>query len=232
MTSPTQADWPYFLERLIHDLREPLRSVHSYAELLGDVAPDAPEEERRYLRSEIVSGAQRMRTLLDALSSYAVALRPEEGTASLPLAFNMALMTLDRQIAEVGAAIPAPETAQGSTPRVAVSLERTVKLFENVIGNALKFHGEKPVTVTTKVREVSEAGYWLVEMKDNCIGMDPRDCESAFRPILRIHGRKYPGVGLGLTICQEIVSSHGGKIWLESTPGEGTICSFTLPRAD
>lgn len=221
-SQPSNEDLAWFLDRMIHDLREPLRSVHSYSELLSE-NPPAPAAD--LARGEILSGAVRIRSLVDALAGYALALRPSEGPASLGLAMNMALTALDRDVRETGATV-----SGDGLPRVALSLERAEQLLEILIANSLRFRGDRAPEVSIAAA-ASDPGWWLVTVRDNGIGMQPDECESVFRPFMRLHGRKFGGVGLGLTAARCIVENHGGKIWIESKPGEGCVCHLTLPAA-
>ena len=224
------ADWAEFLDRLIHDLREPLRSVLAFSELLGETAKDRLGVDGGEAIGEILSGTTRMRTLIDGLSGYSLALRESANSSttfenvSLQLAFNIVLDALDSQIRACGATVTAE-----NLPRVSVSLERLMQLLENVIGNSVKFQGEAAPVVRVSARP--EADGWTIEVEDNGIGIDPADCERVFQPFTRIHGRKRPGAGLGLPMCRKIVEAHGGAIRISPRAEGGSICTFWLPAA-
>jgi light-regulated signal transduction histidine kinase (bacteriophytochrome) len=119
----------------------------------------------------------------------------------------------------------------GELPMVLGDEGQLAQLFQNLIGNALKFRGPQPPVVTVDaVREVG--GEWRFGVHDNGIGIDPAQHQRVFQIFQRLHTReKYPGTGIGLSICQRIVERHGGRIWIESTPGHGTTFYFTLPPA-
>ncbi len=227
---PQDREWAEFLDRLVHDLREPLRSVHAFSELLRETAGERLGADGEEAVGEILSGTKRIRTLVDGISGYTLALReaadtPVSQQASLQLAFDLVLDTLDKQIRACRAEV----TANG-LPRVGVGLERLIQLLENLIGNSLKFHGEAAPIVHVSARP--EQSGWAIQVEDNGIGVDPEECDMVFQPFARVHGRKYPGVGLGLAVCRTIVEAHGGEIHISPrAEGPGLICTFWLPAA-
>jgi len=221
------ADWAEFLDRLVHDLREPLRSIHAFTELLSETAKDRLGVDGEEAIREILSGTTRIRTLVDGLSGYSLALResadsPAASGASLQLAFDIVLDALDDQIRECGATVTAE-----NLPRVNVSLERLMQLLENLIGNSLKFKGDAPPVVGVSARP--EAAGWAIEVEDNGIGIDSADSERIFKPFTRLNGRKRPGAGLGLPLCRRIVEARGGEIRMSPRADGGSVCTFWLP---
>lgn len=219
-------DWAEFLDRLVHDLREPLRSVHAFSELLSETAKERLGIDGDEAIREILSGTTRIRTLIDGLSGYSLALRESADSrgASLQLAFNIVLDALDSQIRASGATVTAD-----NLPKVGVSLERLMQLLENLIGNSLKFQGDAPPVVRVSARP--EGDGWTIEVEDNGMGIDPADSERIFQPFTRIHGRKRPGAGLGLAMCRKIVEAHGGAIRMSPRAEGGSVCTFWLPLA-
>ena len=217
-----------FLDRLVHDTREPLRTITAYTELLRENGPGNAGEDVVRALEEIPAGASRIGKLLEGLSGYSIALRetPESGMpASLHSALTIVLGELDQQIRACGATV----TAAG-LPKVNVSLERLMQLLGNLIGNSLRFRSEAaPVIHVTAAME--EADMWTIRVEDNGIGIAAADRDAVFQPFMRVAGRKYGGVGLGLTACRAIVEAHGGAIRMEAAPGGGTVCVFTLPEA-
>jgi signal transduction histidine kinase len=215
-----------FLDRLVHDLREPLRSIGAFSELLAEIAKGRLDAESDRALSEILAGASRMRTLLDGLSGYSLALHESSGPASLQSAFRIVAANLDNEIRACDASVTGVDL-----PKVNVSLERSMQLLENLIGNSLRFRSEAPPVIRLSAAPEVAAGMWAICVEDNGIGIAPGDCETIFEPFMRVAARKYSGAGLGLTICKRIVEAHGGAIRMDSAPGRGSICTFTLPAA-
>jgi light-regulated signal transduction histidine kinase (bacteriophytochrome) len=220
------ADWTAFMDRLVHDLREPLRSINVFAELLQDSSNSKRELESRQFLAEIRSGAGRMQTLLEGLGAYSMALHEAPvGATSLQSALKIVVANMDEKIRASEA------TVSGSDlPRVTLSLERAMQVFEQLIENSLRFRSEAAPVIRISAEE-EPGGMWAIHVEDNGIGVPPEHHEDVFKPFVRLEGRKYPGAGLGLTICRTIVEAHGGTIRMESAPAQGCICTFTLPEA-
>jgi signal transduction histidine kinase len=222
---PSDPQSAAFLDRLVHDLREPLRSINVFSELLAEMAQGRLGEEANQLLNEIYAGSARMRTVLEGLSGYSLALGESSGSgsASLQSAFQIVLAALDDQIQACGATVTGQDL-----PSVDVSLDRLMQLLENLIGNSLRFRSEAPPVI--RISAVPEAGgMWAVSVEDNGIGIAAEDCEAIFTPFMRVEGKKYGGAGLGLSACKRIVEAHGGTIRMESAPRHGSVCTFTLP---
>jgi signal transduction histidine kinase len=227
---PADAQWEAFLDRLVHDMREPLRSINAFSELLAEMAKDRLGAEGDELLNEIFAGSARMRTLLEGLSGYSLALGDSSGsgTASLQSAFQIVLAALDDRIKACGATVTGQDLLKQDLPKVDISLERLMQLLENLIGNSLRFRSEAPPVI--RITAAPEAGdMWAISVEDNGIGIAPEDCEAIFTPFMRVEGKKYGGAGLGLSACKRIVEVHGGTIRMQSTPGRGSVCTFTLP---
>jgi signal transduction histidine kinase len=138
------------------------------------------------------------------------------------LPFQSALENLKADIERTGATIisePLP---------VAVMHEaHAIQLFQNLIGNAVKYRGGERPRIHVRARQ--KDGEYLIEVADNGIGIDPQFVEQIFKPFKRLHGDEHPGSGIGLATCQKIVNGYGGRIWAESAPGQGTKFFFALP---
>ncbi len=232
--------WAEFLDRLVHDLREPLRTINAFSELLHEIANGRLGAEGEEVVGEILAGTTRIRGLIDGVSAYSNALRtsdsPASDGASLQSAFNITLATLGDHIDAEGATVTgivlsgAQAAEDDPKPRVAVSLERLMQLFENVIGNSLRFRSDAPPEIAVSAWQ-QQPGQWTIQVSDNGIGIDPADCEAVFKPFMRVQGRQYGGAGLGLSLCRKIVENHGGSIQIAPRPEGGALCTFTLPAA-
>jgi PAS domain S-box-containing protein len=209
-----------------HDLQEPIRTVGSFAGLLGRRYGDVLDERGQgYLRT-VEQGALRMKTLVDDLLVFSrlnadhPPLQPVN--ASEPL--QEALARLDSALRDAGARVVVVEL-----PTVCGDAPRLVQLFQNLLTNAVKFRreGETPEVRVGATREGDE---WHFTVSDNGIGIEAAYFGRIFEMFQRLHGReRYEGSGLGLAICQKIVAQHGGRLWVQSVPGEGSTFHFTLP---
>ena len=220
------ADLEQFAYSASHDLQEPLRSVKIFSELVSDRYGPTLDTKGREFLGNIREGASRVEMLVRDLLAYTQASKidapPEPVDANE--AFQAAVGNLAGAIAEADAAI-------GCDPLPAVRVQATQlqQLFQNLIGNAVKYRrpGVRPV-VHTGVRR--ENGDWIFSVKDNGIGIEPEYKERIFGLFKRLHtGDEYSGTGIGLALCQRIVERHNGRIWVESQPGKGSTFHFTLP---
>ena len=221
----SNADLEQFAYVASHDLQEPLRMVTGYCDLLqrrykGKLDADADD-----FITFAVEGAKRMQELVRGLLAYS-RVGPHGQTLELvdaKAAFDRAVANLSLAVQESGGTL-----THGPLPAVMADPSQLEHLFQNLIGNALKFKGDEPPRVD--VHAVRQADMWHFSVKDNGIGIDQRYTEKVFAIFQRLHGRgKYPGTGLGLAICKKIVERHGGRIWFESQAGHGTTFYFTLP---
>jgi len=208
-----------------HDLQEPLRMVSSYVQLLARRYEGKLDAEADKFIGYAVDGAARMRRLIDDLLAYSRvgtrgrALAPVDAAAAL----GDAMKDLAGAVDETGASVTCDEL-----PRVLGDRTQLARLFQNLIGNAIKFR-EPARPCRVHVSAGRDGGLWLFRVRDNGIGIEPQYLEKVFQIFQRLHDRTtYPGTGVGLPICRRIVERHGGRIWVESQPGEGSVFCFTL----
>ncbi|MCE5340712.1 MAG: PocR ligand-binding domain-containing protein [Planctomycetaceae bacterium] len=209
-----------------HDLQEPLRAVAGFMELLKSRLADSLEEESLKYMNFAVGGAHRMQSLIQGLLEYSRvgshSKAPAMIDAERPLKYAMEHLKI--AIDESGAKITA-----GDLPTVKIDEVQFMQLFQNLIGNAIKFKSDKNphVHITAEKND----GFWQFSVRDNGIGIEQEYSERIFLIFQRLHTReKYPGTGIGLSICKKIVERHGGKIWVESQPGQGSTFYFTVPE--
>ena len=199
--------------------------VSSYLQLLEHRYANKLDATANEFIHYAVDGALRMRTLVRDLLEYSrVGRRKQELTpVNCRLVFDNILVNLKETIADTKAKVTA-----GDLPTVQADITELTQLFQNLIGNAIKFHGDQPPVV--HVTADRQDGHWHFIVRDNGIGIAPEFADRIFVIFQRLHSRSnYPGNGLGLAICKKIVERYGGRIWVQSTPGHGAIFHFTLP---
>lgn len=208
-----------------HDLQEPLRKLAAYSEALAeDLAADKPEDVA-YDLGVLTSAAQRMQTLVQDLLTLSRSGRQAMKWEKLPLAdiVDWALGMLEVAIKETHA-----EITRDDLPVVRGDETLLTQLFQNLIGNSLKFRGSDPPRIALSAAQ--EGGEWVLSIADNGIGLKPEYAEQIFSPFKRLHTRhEYDGTGIGLAVARKVVERHGGRIWVESKPGQGSCFKFTLP---
>jgi len=207
-----------------HDLQEPLRMVSSYVQLLarryrGKLDADADE-----FIQYTVDGVTSMQNLINALLAYSrVSTRGQDfGPTDCQAVFDRAVAHLQGAIEESGAVV-----THGPLPTVIADATQLEQLFQNLIGNAIKFRSDKQPEVNVGAERKDYE--WLFLVQDNGIGINPDYHQRIFGIFERLHGTEYPGTGIGLAICKKIVVRHGGRIWVDSQPGKGSIFHFTIP---
>ncbi|MCX5643338.1 MAG: ATP-binding protein [Phycisphaerae bacterium] len=208
-----------------HDLQEPLRAVGGFVGLLQQRYQGKLDEKADGYIHSAVDGVTRMQTLIGDLLSYSrvgtqgKAMEPTDTRESL----NEALTNLHASIEESGAVIQVDPM-----PIIPADALQLTQLYQNLIANAIKFRSDRPPEIHVGARREQDA--WLFWVRDNGIGIDAQYAERIFLIFQRLHTRKmYPGTGIGLAICKRIVERHGGSIWVESQPGQGSTFYFTLP---
>ena len=209
-----------------HDVREPLRMVNTYTELLLRRAGLRDDADLRSYRRFIERGVQRMEELISDLLAYSRVIHSdhESATTDLNVALEKALRVLESQIRETGAEII-------SDPLPVVEGEETQleQVFQNLISNSLKYR-QSGRQSRVRIGFIQDGPQYRISVADNGIGFDPKYSELIFGLFKRLHHNEYPGTGLGLAICKRIIERCGGRIWAESTPGSGSTFSFTLPQ--
>jgi signal transduction histidine kinase len=219
----TLAEAEAFNYSVSHDLRGPLRPLDGFCEvLLQDYATGLDERGRDYLR-RIRAAAQRMGQLIDDLLELSRIGRADLSRRAVDLS-SLVSQIHDELRGEAARPVellcPPGITASGDARLLRIALE-------NLLRNAWKFAGRQPrPQITFGRRDGAEPVYFI---RDNGVGFDPTYAGKMFQPFQRLHGADFPGTGIGLAIVQRIVSRHGGRIWAESTPGQGATFSFTLP---
>jgi PAS domain S-box-containing protein len=224
----TNAELQDFAYTASHDLSEPLRMVASFLGLLERrSADDLDEKGREYLR-QASDGAVRMRNLIDDLLAYSRVANeePRREQVDLKMLVDGVLKILGPAIAETEATVEV-----GELPTLEAESMQLGQLLQNLIGNAVKFHEPgRPPTVRVGARRTM--GGCVVSVTDDGIGIDEADQERIFAMFTRLHGRDaYAGTGIGLAICRRIAERHGGRIYVESTPGQGSTFHTLLPDA-
>jgi light-regulated signal transduction histidine kinase (bacteriophytochrome) len=207
-----------------HDLQEPLRMVSSYTQLLAERYDGMLDEKAKTYIDYAVDGAIRMQQLINDLLTYS-RVRTRGGdfeSVDTRAALGAAIVNLEAMIRESGALV-----TNDDLPSVTADSVQLAQVFQNLIGNAIKFRGESSplIHISAKAEEHS----WLFSVRDNGIGIDPKYQEKIFVIFQRLHTqREYPGTGIGLALCKRIIERHGGRIWCDSGPGAGAVFHFTL----
>jgi light-regulated signal transduction histidine kinase (bacteriophytochrome) len=210
-----------------HDLQEPLRMVASFTQLLSKKYSGKLDETADRYINFAVDGAKRMQQLITDLLAYSrvnskdLVPRPVECEAVV----RGTLQNLRAAIDESGAVVECDPL-----PDLIADQVQLGQLFQNLIGNAIKFRGQAPPRVHIAAED--HGADWQFSVRDNGIGIDPKHADRVFQIFQRLHTREqYPGTGIGLAVCKKVVERHGGRLWVESQPGTGSNFLFTLPKA-
>jgi signal transduction histidine kinase len=210
-----------------HDLQEPLRKVASFTQLLQKRYGGQLDERADQYIEFAVDGAKRMQQLIQDLLGFSRVGRLVGDPVDVDLgsALADALSNLDEAVAESGATV-----THDPLPVVRGERGLLVQLLQNLVGNAIKFHGDVPPRIHVTAREVADS--WELECRDNGIGIDAQYADRVFVIFQRLHAKDvYDGTGIGLALCKKIVEHHGGRIWIEPSVEQGTSVRWTLPRA-
>jgi signal transduction histidine kinase len=208
-----------------HDLQEPLRMVAAYTQLLGERYRGKLDEDADKFIGYASEGALRMQTLIQDLLAFSRAGRAGSIYKSVDCNAAMAevMISMGLAIRESGAVVTCV-----ALPTIWSNRTQVTQLFQNLIGNAIKFRGKGTPAISVFAERAGDE--WLFSVQDNGIGIAPEYAENIFVVFQRLHGRtEYAGNGIGLAICKKIVERNGGKIWVESQVGQGCLFKFTLP---
>jgi PAS domain S-box-containing protein len=216
----SNAELQAFAQSVAHDLREPLRTIGVFTEIL--VQKMQLDQDGKEIAQLVVGGVTRMNTLLDDLLTSAkyggCALRQP---VKLEHAVELAIENLTEALRSSGAIVkvePLP-TVQGNERDL-------VRLFQNLIGNAVKYRSEAPTVI--RITAERSGRDWVIKIHDNGVGIEKEHHQTVFGLFMRLHTQEIPGTGIGLAICKKIVEGMGGKIWVESEPGAGSTFCFTV----
>jgi len=215
-----------FAYAVSHDLREPVRMIASYTQLLGRRYQAQLDADGLEFMRYILEATQRIDRLLGDLLNYSHQFR----TADHPLelvgpegALHGAVLMIDGSIKESGARV-----TNDPLPSIQFDFAQLTQLFRQLIANSIMFRSSEPPRIHVSSIDLGTAVQFSV--RDNGIGVDPRYHEQIFGVFKRLHGREFPGTGIGLAISKRIVEQRGGKIWVESEPGQGATFHFTVPK--
>jgi light-regulated signal transduction histidine kinase (bacteriophytochrome) len=218
------ANFEEFISIAAHHLRESLRDVTANSQLMGETHAGRLDSEADRCLSHIRDGVARMQSLLTDMVEYGVT---DTGDQQPPRTDMEAvlLLSIDKQLSDGSAVI-----THDLLPVVMGDAEILTKVLKHLIGNAVKYCG----TPHPRVHISSKRGNlkWVFSVQDNGPGIDPAFHDRIFGVFKRLHGKETPGTGLGLAFCKKAIERHGGRIWVESIPGEGSTFYFTLPPAD
>jgi PAS domain S-box-containing protein len=211
-----------------HDLQEPLRMISSYTQLLGRRYGDRLDGDAQEFMAYIVDGAARMKQLIEDLLAYS-----RVGTRGREFQEIDSGASLARALANLRAGIEASGAvvSHDAMPAVLADGAQLAQVFQNLIGNAIKFRGEEAPRIHVHAEATDTV--WVFTVKDNGIGLDTQYADRIFMMFQRLHNKAdYPGTGIGLAIVKKIVERHGGRAWVESEPGKGSTFGFTIARGN
>ena len=208
-----------------HDLQEPLRMVAAYTQLLAERYRGKLDADADKFIGYAVEGAVRMQTLIQDLLSFSrVGHNGSSGKATdCNRVVEAAMLNLKAAIEESGAVV-----SHDWLPIVSAEQAQLIQVFQNLIGNAIKFRGKEPMAI--RISALRQEEQWAFSVSDNGIGIAPEYHEVIFAIFQRLHARgEYSGNGVGLAICKKVIEHYGGRIWVESEPGKGSTFYFSLP---
>jgi light-regulated signal transduction histidine kinase (bacteriophytochrome) len=222
----SNADLQQFAYVASHDLQEPLRTISSFSQLLARRYQGKLDSDADDFIAFMVDGAARMQTLINDLLAFSRI--GTQGSSFVPTdcekILHSAEENLKAAIEESGAVI-----THDSLPRLVADERQLTQLFQNLLSNAIKFRRPE-IAPCIHVSSKWQNGAWKLSIRDNGIGIDPHYFDRIFIIFQRLHGREqYTGTGIGLAVCKKIVERHGGRLWVESESGTGSIFHFVIP---
>jgi signal transduction histidine kinase len=220
----SNADLEQFAYVASHDLQEPLRMVAAYTQLLAERYTGKLDENADKFLGYASEGALRMQVLIQDLLAFSrVGRNAVAGAVDCNAVLKEVVQTLSATIEESKAIV-----TFGELPEIWAERTQMSQVFQNLIGNAIKFHGPEPPMIAIQAEKADD--HWLFSVSDNGIGIPPECAENIFVVFQRLHARtEYPGNGIGLAICKKIIERYGGRIWVESREGSGSTFKFILP---
>jgi chemotaxis family two-component system sensor kinase Cph1 len=221
-----EAEFEEFVSMAAHNLREPLRDVASFSQLMAETCAGRLDTDAGLYLERIRQGAARMQSLLADVVDYWAAC-PGDGQSSatdMEAVLSQALLSMDRQIAEKSASV-----THDPLPAAAGDFEVLTKVLRHLIRNAIEYCGATAPRVHISARRMDAD--WVFSVADDGPGIDPLFQGRIFGAFKRLHGKDHPGNGLGLAFCKKAIEWQGGRMWLESTPGTGSTFYFSLPPA-
>jgi light-regulated signal transduction histidine kinase (bacteriophytochrome) len=216
-----------FISMAVHNLREPLRDVASYGQLLAESYAGSLDSEAGEFLQRIQEGAASMELLLAAVVDYwatGIGVRQPSRT-EMEAVLNHALLLADKQITDQNAIV-----THDPLPAVLGDFETLAKVLHHLIRNAIEYCDTRPSRVHISARQLNRE--CVLSVKDNGPGIDPAFQRPLFSAFRRLHGKEHPGHGLGLAFCKKAIESQGGRVWMESAPANGSTFYFTVAPAD
>jgi light-regulated signal transduction histidine kinase (bacteriophytochrome) len=221
----SRANLQHFGHIVAHDLQEPIHTVGIYTQMLARDYQGKLDANADQFITLIQEGVVRTQTMIQDLLAFAEAGTPQKDsweTVNVESALKEALRNLQASILDSGASVK-----YNGLPTISYSSRSLTQVLQNLIGNAIQYRKEESSQIQIETTRIQ--GEWVFSVRDNGIGFDQQYAESIFAMFRRLEGRKYPGSGIGLALCQRIVESFGGRIWAESVPGTGSTFYFTIP---
>jgi light-regulated signal transduction histidine kinase (bacteriophytochrome) len=206
-------------------LQEPLRTVVTFAQLLAQNTHGHLDAEAHECLGYILAAATRMHALVNDLLRYARVVNADD----LPLTAIALHEAVEGAVTNLQLAIQESQAVIDMEPLPTLRGERgqLIQLFQNLLSNAIKYRGQDPPVI--RIRAERHAAAWVISVVDNGVGVPPEYQDYIFGVFKRLHGADYPGTGVGLALCKHIVETLGGRIWVESVPGQGATFKVSLP---